>query len=42
MPKAKGTTLSGRDWMEAIGFCLLIAVVILAILGGIAIYIEVK
>lgn len=42
MPKTIGTTLSRRDWFEAFAFCLLMAVVILAIIGGLAIYLEVK
>ena len=42
MNKPVGTTISRRDWLEAFAFCLLIAVAILAIIGGLAIYLEVK
>lgn len=42
MPRLTGTTLTRRDWMEAAGFCLLMAVAILAIIGALALYLEVK
>ncbi len=42
MRKAVGTKLTRRDWLEAAGLCLAMAIVILAILGALAIYLEVK
>lgn len=42
MPKPTGTTITRRDWIAAFAFCLLIGVVILAVIGGLAIYLEVK
>ena len=42
MRKAIGTTLTRKDWLEAAGFCLIMAGIILAILGALAVYLEVK